>query len=334
MKQVRVHGPGDVRIDAVDEPRPGARDAVVRIAACGICGSDLKYIDMGFEGPGGGPMPLGHEMSGVVEAIGTDVRGVSVGDRVVVHPGNDELGRIGSGAGEGGLAPLLLVREVAGGGRLYPVPDELDLTVAALAEPLAVGMHAVDQAEAGPDDRVVIFGCGPIGLASLVTLVDRGNDQVIAVDLSPRRLELAGQLGARAAIDPTTGDLWAQIEAVHGTAPFMFGPTAGTDAYIEASGAASVIGDILRHAKTGSRLSVVALHTGDIPVSFLLVLMKRFTIRGAIEYPNGLGPALELLQRRDLSSLITHRFGLDELSDALAGLAGSRDCGKVMITLS
>jgi threonine dehydrogenase-like Zn-dependent dehydrogenase len=289
---------------------------------------------MGFAGPGGSPMCLGHEMSGTVDWVGSAVTDVAVGDRVVVHPGNDELGRIGSGGTEGGLTPRLLVREAAGGGRLHRVPDDLDLTVAALAEPLAVGMHAVDQAEAGPDDRVVIFGCGPIGLAALATLVDRGNEQVVAVDFSERRRQLALDLGALAVVDPGAGDTWERIEALHGTAPFMLGPMAGTDVFVEASGAAAVIGDVLRHAKVGARLSVVALHTEDIPVSFLMVLMKQLTIRGAMEYPDaGLAPALELLQRRDLSALVTHRFELDRFDDALALLAGSRDCGKVMITL-
>ena len=334
MKQVRVHGPADVRVDEIDEPRPGDRDAVVRIAACGICGTDLKYIRLGFSGPGGSPMPLGHEMAGVVEWVGPEVTDVAVGDRVVVHPGDDDLGRIGNGSAEGGLAPRLLVREAARGGRLHPVPPGLDLTVAALAEPLAVGMRAVEQSEAGPDTRVVIFGCGPIGLACLATLVDRGNARVVAVDFSERRRQLALELGAVTAIDPGAGDTWDRIASVHGSEPFMLGPTAGTDVFIEASGAAPVIGDILAHARIGAHLTVVALHTDDIPVSFLLVLMKQLTIRGAMEYPEaGLAPALDLLQRRDLSSLITHRFDLDRFDDALALLAGSRDCGKVMITV-
>jgi threonine dehydrogenase-like Zn-dependent dehydrogenase len=333
VKQVRVHGPGDVRIDDIDEPTLGARDAIIRIAACGVCGSDLTYIDMGFAGPGGGPMPLGHEMSGIVELVGPEVTGVAVGDRVVVHPGDDELGRIGNGGGEGGLTPRLLIREAARGDRLHRIPDGLDITVAALAEPLAVGMHAVDQAEAGPDDKVVIFGCGPIGLFSLATLVDRGNERVIAVDLSERRLQLARDLGAMAALDGAAPDLWQQISELHGTAPFMFGPMAATDAYIEASGAPSVIGDVIAHARPRSRMAVVALHMADIPVSFVNVLMKQFTIRGAMEYPDRFESALELLERRDLSSVITHRFTLDEFDEGLATLAGSRDCGKVMITV-
>lgn len=334
MRQVRIHGPADVRLDEVDEPKMGGRDAVVGVAACGVCGSDLKYIEMGgVAGPVHEPMALGHEIAGVVEAVGSSVTGVSVGDRVVVHPGNDQLGRIGNGAAEGGLTTRLLVREVAGGGRLYPVPDGLDLTVAALAEPLAVGMNAVDQADCGPSTKVAIFGCGPIGLAALATLVDRGNEHVVAVDFSARRLELALELGAAAGLDPGQGELWERLKDIHGTAPFMLGPTAGTDAYIEASGAGSVIPEVLANAKPGARLSVVALHYQDIPVSFLLVLMKQFTIRGAMEYPKHFESAIELLTRNDLSPLVTHRYPLDQFPAALELLSTSRDCGKVMMTI-
>src|SRR5829696_7473434 len=141
MQQVRIHGPGDVRVDEVDEPDPGARDVVVRVAACGICGSDLSYISRGGVGGPGAPMCLGHEMSGTVDWVGADVTSSQVGDRVVVHPGDDEIGRIGNGGAQGGLTPLLLVTD-ADRGRLHAVPDGLPLDVAAFAEPLAVGMHA------------------------------------------------------------------------------------------------------------------------------------------------------------------------------------------------
>ena len=129
MLQVRVHGPGDVRVDDVPPPDPGPRDAVVKIAACGICGSDLSYIRMGgMAGPGPEPLCLGHEMAGVVATVGESVTAVTPGDRVAVPPGNEELGRIGGGGPEGGLTPLLLVRG-ADAGLLHPVPDSVPLDV-------------------------------------------------------------------------------------------------------------------------------------------------------------------------------------------------------------
>ena len=122
---------------------------------------------------------------------------------VVVHPVDEELGRLGSGAGEGGLTPLLLVREAAKGRRLFPVPDRMPLEVAALAEPTGVSMQAVNQAEVQPGDTVAVFGCGPIGLLAIATLADRGITDVVAVDLSPRRLELAGEFGAAHLLNPS-----------------------------------------------------------------------------------------------------------------------------------
>jgi len=334
MLQVRVHGPGDVRVDEVAEPRPGPRDAVVRVAACGICGSDLSYIELGgLAGPTGTPMCLGHELAGVVDEVGREVRGVAVGDRVVVHPGNDELGRIGNGAGEGGLTPRLLVREAARAGRLYRVPDALALDVAAFAEPLAVGMRAVEQAEVARGESVAVFGCGPIGLAAVAALLDRGVERVVAIDPSATRRALAEGLGAQAALDPSAVDVWDELSRLHGTAPFLLGRTAATNAFIEASGASGVISDVLKRGRAGGRLAIVALHYAPIPTSFLTLLMKQFTLRGSMEYPARFEDAIELLARRDLSALVTHRYPLPRFSEALATLAGSKECGKVMVTM-
>jgi len=333
MKQVRVHAPDDVRVDEVAEPEPGPRDVVVSVAACGICGSDLGYIRMGgLAGPGGEPMPLGHEFSGVVAHVGAEVVDVREGDRVVVHPGDDDLGRIGNGSPEGGLAPLVLVRDAASGGRLHRVPDDLPLEIAALAEPLGVGMRAVEQSDARAGESVAVFGCGPIGLSAIAALADRGVTDVVAVDLSPGRLELAKTLGARATLDPANDDVWAALAGLHGTTPFMFGPTPATDAFIEASGAPSVITEVIDRGRSGGRLSVVALHYESIPVNFLTVLMKQFTIRGSMEYPARFADTIDLLARRDLSPMVTHRFGLDDFGAALDALANDPDCGKVLVT--
>ena len=334
MLQVRIHGPGDVRLDDVAEPDPGPRDVVVRVAACGICGSDLSYIKMGgLAGPTGAPMRLGHELAGVVDWVGSKVTSASVGDRVVVQPGDDELGRIGNGAPEGGLTPLLLVTE-ADRGRLHGVPDDLTLEVAAFAEPLAVGMRAAEQAAVQPGDGVAVFGCGPIGLAAIATLVDRGHERVVAVDLSPTRLTLAAGLGAQAALDPTTTDIWDELARLHGAAQFTFGPTAATAAFIEASGSARVITDVLDHGPVGGRLSVVALHYEPIPTNYLMVLMKQFTIRGSMEYPPRFDDAIDLLARRDMSELITHSFPLERFDEALDLLRDSKNCGKVLIRIA
>lgn len=331
MQQVRIHGPGDVRVDDVPEPDPGPRDAVVRVAACGICGSDLHYIHLGGLGGTGEPMCLGHEMAGTVERAGPEVTSARVGDRVVVRPGNDELGRIGNGAPQGGLAPLLLVTDADRRG-LHHVPEGMPLDIAALAEPLGVGMRAVEQVDVAPGSGVCVFGCGPIGLAAIATLVDGGHHDVVAVDLNPTRRELAGVLGAQVAVDPAVDDIWAELARVHGTASSGRGPTPATGGYIEATGAGRVITDVVEHARVAAHLSIVALHLEPVPTSYLTILMKELTIRGSMEYPARFADTLDLLGRRDLAPMITHRFPLGDFDQALSTLETSKDCGKVQIT--
>jgi threonine dehydrogenase-like Zn-dependent dehydrogenase len=334
MLQVQVHGPGDVRVDDIEPPEPGPRDITVQVTACGVCGSDVSYVRLGgVAGPTGRPMPLGHEIAGVVDRVGAEVTGVAPGDRVVVHPGDDELGRIGNGAPEGGLTPILLVREAARGRRVFPIPDGLPTDVAALAEPVAVGMHAVEQAEVRSGEAVAVFGCGPIGLAAIATLLDRGIERVVAVDLSATRLDLARRLGVQAALDPSAVDVWDELARLHGTAPFMFGPTPATDAFIEASGSPRVLTEVLERGRVGGRMAVVALHYEPVPTSYLLLLMKQFTIRGSMEYPPRFEDAIDLLARRDLSALITHRVPLADFDDAFALVSGSRSAGKVLVTM-
>lgn len=333
-RQLRVHSPGAVSLDRVDVPSCGPRDVLVDVHACGICGSDLTYIRLGGLAGPGQPMPLGHEFAGVVRQVGAEVTGVAPGRRVVVHPGDDGSGRIGGGSPFGGLSDTVLVRDAAAGGRLIPVPDGMPMDVAALTEPVAVGMHAAEQADVRPGDTVAVFGCGPIGLAAIAALADRGVAGIVGVDPSAQRRNLAQRLGAEAAIDPTHTKVWRELERLHGRRAIPFGHAPATNAFIEASGSDAVLTEIIDRAGTGARISVVALHYSPVPVNFLSVLMKELTIRGSMEYPTRFEDALDLLSRRDLSALITHRYALADAGSALDLLAGSRECGKVMINVS
>ena len=329
MKQVNIHGPGKVELDEIDVPEAGPRDAVVRVASCGICGTDVRYVRMGGMRR---PMALGHELSGVVESIGGEVTGLEPGMRVVLNPtagGN----MIGNGGDEGGFASRLLVKNVADGGCLFPIPEGLPMHLAALAEPLGVGMNAVNRTDVTADDKVVVFGAGPIGLAAVATLRDRGVSDVVAIDLSARRLELAKALGARETIDASEGDPWTKLRELHGEAPLMGMPMVGSDVYIEATGAPKVITDVIQNARPEARLTVVALHEQSVNVSFLMVMMKQLTIRGAMEYPDDYTDTLALLSRWDLSPMITHRFLLDRFSEALAIASDPNTGGKVMIDI-
>jgi threonine dehydrogenase-like Zn-dependent dehydrogenase len=332
MLQLRIHAPGKVSLDEVSQPEPGPHDAVVRVQACGICGSDLGYISIGgVAGPRPEPTPLGHEFSAVVERVGAEVRSVELGARVVVNPiaaGNS----IGNGGSSGAFSPEVLVCNVDGGDVLFPIPDALSADHAALAEPLGVGMQAVNKAEVSPGDKVTIFGAGPIGLMALATLRHRGFDDVAIIDLSEKRLGIAKELGATLTLNPAEGDVWAALRELHGTALFLdIVPCTGTDAYIEASGAGSVIGEIIGEARPGARLSVVALHREPEPVNFISVMAKQLTIRGSMAYPEDFGEMVRMLGEVDLSPVITHRFSLAEVEQAFAVAHDASVAGKVIV---
>ena len=329
MKQANIRGPGKVQLDDVDPREPGPRDAVVRVAACGVCGTDVRYVRMGGLTR---PMPIGHELSGIIESTGPEVSNLKPGMRVVLNP-TASANMIGNGGSEGGFTHQLLVRNAADGGCLFPIPDDLPMHLAALTEPLGVGMNAVDRSDVTRDDKVAVFGAGPIGLSAIATLRDRGVSDVVAVDLSSRRLDLAKELGARETINPSEQDPWVELKKLHGEVPLMGMPMAGTDVFIEASGAGKVITDVLQSGKAESRLTVVALHEQSVNVSFMWVMMKQMTIRGAMEYPADYNDAIELLTRRDLSPMITHRFPLARIGEAIEVATDPNAGGKVMVDI-
>lgn len=332
MQQIRIHGPGEVRLDEVATPEPGPRDAVLRVQACGICGSDLGYITLGgVAGPGPEPTPLGHELSAVVDRVGAEVKQVRPGQRVVVNPlGGGNL--IGNGGDTGAFAPELLVRDVESGGVLFPIPDALPFDRAALAEPLGVGMHAVDRLNLRPGEKVTIFGAGPIGLMSLATLKHRGFEDVAIVDLSAHRLELARRLGADHALDAGEGDVWERLREIHGTELFLgMVPSAGSNAFVEASGAPGLLREIVREARPDARVSIVALHRQSQEIDFMLVMAKQITLTGSMAYPDDYSEMVRMLGEVDLSPAITHRFPLERFHEALDTARDPSRAGKVMI---
>ena len=329
MRIAVVHGPNDVRLDDVAEPMPAAEDVLVRVAACGLCGSDLSYVAMG--GLGGGPMPLGHEIAGVVERVGPRVPGLTPGQHVVVNPmaaGND----IGNGGREGGLTPLLLVRNAAHDRAVFPIPQHVPLARAALAEPLAVALHAVNRAAACRGDRVVVFGAGQIGLGIVYWLCRRGVTDIVVVDPAAHRRELALRLGARSTLDPRARPVAGALAELHGAGRLFGWPVAQSDLYIDAAGVPPVIDDVLQMARAGAKLLVVALHTRAVPVDFRLLLAKEMTIAAAIGYPTEFPDAIGALAADDaLDTMISHRVRWPDLPAALAAARDPATALKVMV---
>jgi threonine dehydrogenase-like Zn-dependent dehydrogenase len=332
MKIARIHGPDDLRLDEIPEPECGPDDVVLDVRACGICGSDLGYVRLGgVQGPTTEPMPIGHELAGTVAAVGKNCAEIArVGDRVALHPGAAGFG-LGNGGPEGGFTPRLLVRGASGGRSLFPLPDALSFALGALAEPLGVGMHAVDQSEARPGDRVAVLGAGPIGLSAIATLADRGVEDVVAIDRSPLRLEVARQLGAAHTIDTREEDLWEALGRIHGRSQLYWMDVVETNVFIEATGVGPLLADVIGRCAPKSRISVVALHRNEVPIDFMNVLTKEITIRGSIEYPEDFGEMLRLLSRRNLEPMISHRFAFDDFLEAFDLAKSPSESAKVLI---
>ena len=154
MKSVQTGPPGTIEVVDVERPAPGPRDVLVRIRACGICGTDASFVNMGGMplGPGGQmrAIPLGQEPAGEAAEVGADVTGLKAGDHVVVNPQAAPSGIIGCGGALGGMREYLLIENAVAGKSLAVFPATMPFDVAALNEPMAVARHCVNRSGARP----------------------------------------------------------------------------------------------------------------------------------------------------------------------------------------
>jgi (R,R)-butanediol dehydrogenase/meso-butanediol dehydrogenase/diacetyl reductase len=335
MRAVFIHGPGDVRLEERSEPECGPDDVLIQVRACGVCGSDLAYIDRGqadFREIDGRITPIGHEAAGEVIAVGADVQGVRPGDRVAINP-IDPGGRysVGNGGPDGAFADLVLVRDVSLGGRLIPLLDGLGFDVAALAEPMGVALHAVNRSGAGPDSKVVVLGVGPIGLGVVIWLKHRGVKHVVAVDLSEERLERAKAFGADAVVVAGKDDLHARLGELHGVGRRN---SVGTDIFIDAAGSPAALDEIVRIARFAAHLVVVAVYKGPVPVDLGAMLLKEMVLTTSMGYPAELPTVVEFLtaERERMAGFISARYPLGEFHDAVSA-ARDRASAKVMVVM-
>jgi threonine dehydrogenase-like Zn-dependent dehydrogenase len=336
MQLARVHGPSDVRLDQVPVPTPGPRDVVVRVAACGICGSDLGYIAQG--GLGGGaalaePLPIGHEFAGVVEAVGGEVAGVAPGMRVAVNPDD---GFIGGGGTEGAMAPFILIPQAKLGSTLFPVADEVPLDLAALAEPLSVALHGINLVGVTAASKVAVIGAGPIGLSAVAMLRHLGVEDIAIFDREDARLERARKLGAALAVNVSGGGMADALASLHGEGVRFGTRFVGTDVFIDAAGAPAALEEAIAIAKYKARISVIALYKKPCTIDLFKVMANEIGITGsiAVERHAEFGAALDMIADGgvDLSPLISHRIGFDRFDEALAIAADSARSAKVLLT--
>ena len=330
MKLLNIHDVNEVRLDSYQRPAPGPKDVVIKIKACGICGSDLTYIkNGGIPGPGK-PTPLGHEGSGQVILVGDAVEGVDVGQSFIVNPMNTPS-FIGSGGPEGAFTEELLVRDARLNDNLFPVPEGVSYEVAAMCEPLAVALHGVNRAQAKEGDRIVIFGCGPIGLGMVMWAMDRGCRDVIATDLSDDRLKRAAALGAQT-INPLNENVQARIKEIHGSHFYFNRERSNTDAYIDAAGAPSILTDVVSIAKQHARHVITAAYTKPIALPAGPMLTSEMTITTAVGYPDEFPDVIAAMPRMKdtIASLISHRLPFESIIEGL-GIAATPQSAKVMI---
>lgn len=336
MQVCVIHKAEDLRIEDRATPDIPAGGALIRIRAGGICGSDLHYY---FEGRNGDfvirePLIPGHEVSGEVAAVASEVTRLRPGQRVAIHPGRNcghcaacRAGRgnlcrnvffMGSASRfphmQGGFAEYVAIDE----SQAYPVSDALPFTTAAFAEPLAVALHAVERAGPLLGRSVLVVGAGPIGLLVLLAVRRAGAETVAMTDILDAPLALARRIGADAAVN---------VAADPDALPRMAQETGGFETAFEVSGNPAGLASCLQAVRPGATVvQVGTLPPGQFPFAGNMVMAKEIDLRGAMRFDREFAHAVACLDRGliDVTPLLTASVPAAEASAAF-GLAKQRD---------
>jgi threonine dehydrogenase-like Zn-dependent dehydrogenase len=336
MKQVRMYGLQDLRIDDVAHPTLGPRDIIVKIAAFGICGSDLHFAATGYIGkPTGQSVPLGHELAGTIAEVGAEVAELNVGQRIVVHPMKDG-NRIGTGDPEhGGFAEFLLVREAKLGVSVFPIADDMPFERAVLTEPIAVGMHGLNLGKILPGERAVVLGAGPIGLGVVSALRHRGVEQIAIIDVIDERLERAAQLGATKTINSSKANVREELEAYFGTVPRIVSgePLVACELYVDCAGYGPLLQDAVLMAMDHARIVVLAKHKDVVALDIVHLMSKELALFGSLSYPSEFAEVISMLgdKKIDLEPMVSHVFGFDQFPAAFKMAQDAKASAKVIV---
>jgi threonine dehydrogenase-like Zn-dependent dehydrogenase len=336
MKAVRVLSGGGVSVEEVDTPRLAPDEVLLTVEYGGICGSDLHYAQHGRNGDYlvTSPLTLGHEISGSISAIGEAVTDVALGAPATVHPaqpcpeaGSKPTGLhlvpttyLGSASTtphtQGGFAEYVVVQRK----QVRMLPEGLPIRRAVLAEPLGVALHAASLCGDIAGKRVLVVGCGPIGLLTILALSLHGPRELVATDLSVAALDLARSVGATATI----------------RVPEQSAEEGAFDIVVEAAGATPSIRAAIASVAPGGVLVQLAIPaTPTIEIPSVRLLSQEFTIRGAWRFDTEIDRALEVLRDHpEADGLITHEFSIDDAEEAFAIAADSEVSSKVILRLS
>ncbi|OBG95510.1 alcohol dehydrogenase [Mycobacterium sp. E3251] len=322
--------------DDVPEPVPEAGQVLVGVRACGICGSDLHFAAHGAQvlemsnrvaaGAGGMHVDLdhdvfmGHEFSAEVLEAGPDTETHPPGTLVTSLPvllsakGVEPI--VYSNSTIGGYAERMLLSAPL----LLPIPNGLDFKHAALTEPMAVGLHAVNKSNIAPGETALVIGCGPIGIAIIAALRARGVEDIVAADFSPKRRELATAMGAHRVLDAAQGSPFDSVKPA---------------VVFEAVGVPGIIDDVLLRARPGARLVVAGVCMQPDTVHPFFAIAKEISVQFVLAYtPEEFTDSLRALAEGDIDAtpLITGEVGLDGVGAAFDDLADPERHCKVLVT--
>lgn len=317
MKASVLMRQGVIELQERDVPTPKGNEVLVKIAACGVCGSDVHYYETGRIGDFivREPMILGHESSGVIVAVGEDVDPARIGQRVSIEP--QKCCRVCEHckAGEYNLCPdiefyatppidgAFCEYQIIEDDFAYELPDDVSLEAGALIEPLSVGIAAVQKAHIKVGSSVLIAGAGPIGLITAQVARAYGAAEVIVSDLSAERLEMAKELGASRVIQ--VGKDQPLEEKV--------------DAFIDCTGSPKAMYDGILNVGAGGYAILVGMGPDNIELPVGYITSHEVSVTGIFRYNNTWPIGITLLKNKavNLDCLVSHRFGLDEVEDSL-----------------
>jgi L-iditol 2-dehydrogenase len=315
------------KMEQRDIPMPDVKDdqVLVKIEYVGICGSDVHYLETGRIGDFvvDRDFILGHECSGTITKVGKNVTDLVVGDRVALEPGITCGQCEFCKSGKYNLCPDVeflatppydgcLMNYLAFPANMaFKLPDSMATRDGALVEPLAVGMHAAKQGGVTLGDSVVILGAGCIGLVTLLACKAFGATDVTVVDVIPKRLEKAMELGATRVINGMEKDAVAEMEKITNGK--------GTNIVIETAGSTKTIGQAPYLVKTGGTIVLVGMAPQDIiEFNFAKIMAKEATIKSVFRYRNIYPQAIKAIAdgRIDVSKIVTHEFDFSETPKA------------------
>jgi (R,R)-butanediol dehydrogenase/meso-butanediol dehydrogenase/diacetyl reductase len=323
MRAAVFSGPGvPLTIEQIDKPKIADDEMLVRVAHCGICGTD---IHASREGPFMAPpnTVFGHEFLGEIVEIGSQLTEgkFSIGDRVTSLPFIGDK-TIGLGDITGAYAEYVKV----GHEMVVKIPDELDDLNGALVEPLAVGLHSVKMARDLREKNILIIGAGPIGLSCAIWCRFFGARNVVISEMSPARIEMASKLGFSDFADPAA-DVGAQFNEIAGCAP---------DIQFECVGATGLLQQCIERAPKRGVIMGIGLCDNPDTIVPLMAFGKELTLQWAVAYDKeDFEFTIDMIVagRIDASAMITNVVTLDELPDAFEALRSPTDQCKVIIDL-